>query len=149
MKKALLIVILSLFLTACGGGGGDNGGVNDAPFFGGRWEGTATLIKNECNLDVPSQISFTHTVNQVGSRVVLDVLGGGTFSGTVDDDHKGFSLAGPSTGDNRCFGQTALGYRDVDLNADTAGVAQLILGTCRNGFECQTGWVGSAVRTAK
>src|SRR4051794_4528791 len=136
IRRALLIVILSLSAMACGGGGGgsDDGNGGDAPFFGGRWEGTATLVKNECNLDVSSQISFVHTVNQVGSMVVLDVLGGGTFTGTVDEDHKGFSLAGPSAGDNRCFGQTALGYRDVDLSADTAGVAELILGTCRNGF---------------
>lgn len=148
MRRALLILLLSLSLAACGGGGGDDGaGGRDEPFFGGRWEGSATLVKNDCGLDVPDRVEFVHTVNQVGSEVVLDVLGGATFSGTVDDDRRGFILLGPAAGNSRCFGQTGIGYRDVDLGAGTAGVAELILARCQNGVECQTGWAGTAVRS--
>lgn len=78
------ILICAALLIGCGGGGGGSG--SGGLSFAGEWSGFLEQQFAVCVANDLGDASFTFTVNQNGSTVVLDSSTGSTFEGTADDD---------------------------------------------------------------
>ena len=147
LTAIFLVCVLSL--SACGGGGGDG---SEVPFFGGVWRGTIQLVSNSCPWQESQTLLVEHTVNQVDTRIVLNVPGRQTYEGFVEGTD-GFRV-----------GQDIL-HQDVGngVFCDLDGViiydnirnstAEITFGfrfECNSGgeqFRCDVAYVGSATKS--
>lgn len=141
MRKKLALMIL---LAGCGGG--DGGGV---PFYGGIWRGDAIITSDPCNIAGPANLepalSFVHTINQDGRKVVLDILGGATLSGTLDAGDDGFAVAIPAipTAQN-CLADLGIRYGKID-KGDQADVQYELVVKC-GALACTVDYTGVSTR---
>jgi len=151
MKRYLPTLFLVLGLASCGGGGG--GGGSDVPFFGGVWTGSASLVRNTCNLPVGQTVTngFPHTVNQLDTEVVLEEAGGTTWRGIVRGTD-GF-LVGRSTPTsdygNGLFCSTDAGIAYQNVEGDTGDVVFALALSCARGSEqlnCEIAYSGTVTR---
>lgn len=88
MKNKILASLLCVALGAsCGGGGGSSS--NGSKNFVGTWSGAIFQTNNDCPFKEQDRIDFTHTVQQDGTRIVINtnstVLEGNT-------DAEGFTV---------------------------------------------------------
>ncbi|MCB0324575.1 MAG: hypothetical protein KDD69_13425 [Bdellovibrionales bacterium] len=133
------VSLFSIFVlaaaTGCGGGGG--GGSSS---FAGTWAGSLFLVEDDCGLAETQTLSVMHIVQQDGTNVVVDVLGGGSFRGTTVDDGKAFVVSSTDLNGN-CVGASAIRYDRTEN-----GLAEVGLGfgaSCGGGgLECSVVYVG-------
>lgn len=148
MRRLALIAII--FLGGCGGGGG--GSSDDGPLYAGIWRGTADLLSNNCPIPADELFDFTHTVNQDGEQVALDVLGGGSFRGVTTDGPSSFVVTGtPNTtqaGSEVCTSLTSISYGVQDDSASVVLGGDVECLDASNGAraDCQIRYVGRATR---
>ncbi len=76
----ILFILIVLAISSCGGG---SGGDDDVIFVGGVWSGTYTLRSNSCPWDEAVTVAFQHTINQTGTRVVVDTPAT-TYEGMIE-----------------------------------------------------------------
>lgn len=147
MRKMLVLIFV---LFGCGGGGGNSGNTssNDVPFYAGVWRGELVASSDECNilpiLGIPSDYQVVHTINQDGERVVLDVLGGATFAGSINQTNDGFVVTTPSTSSNGCTEQDVIMYGAIE-NGNQAPVVAELAATCGS-TECNVVYNGVTTR---
>lgn len=147
MKKLILAASMIL-LTSCGGGGSGGG---DEPFYAGVYDGVIRVQINTCDIPVERETLFTHTVNQEGRRVVVDVAGGGSFAGELTEEDDGFRvMSDPSppfmiSETVACSINTGISY--TQFEGDTAFVVVALVETCSDGiseFSCELASTGRA-----
>lgn len=133
-------VIFSAFVVlsslGCGGGGG---GGDSTPFFGGIYRVVTILTENACNLDINSVQNFTHTVNQDGTRVVLN-SGIAVFEGSVNEEGDGFIVTWRDAGSGCVIDQ---GYSYEESTSGDADFDVVFLQT-DNCLGCTVSLVGTA-----
>ncbi len=138
-------------ISACGGGGGSDDGSGGANFAG-IWSGVLFLVQNDCPFDPDDDIIFRHTVNQDGTRVVVNTNPDNVFQGTTDgvDGFTVFAQVLPVTEVSRgitCTLNAGLTYVNVQKSeADVAAVTVLDCVSGAQRFQCTTEYVGVGSR---
>ena len=133
-----VMVSMSLF-CACGGGGSGNA----SNFYGGVWEFQGRMLINDCNLNLPGAFSAVNTVNQDGTRVVLD-SGSLVFEGKVNDHDDGFDVGIRRLADG-CETASAYSYQEAEDGDASVGFA--IVSACGS-LACTVGYGGRSIRTS-
>lgn len=139
-KISILKVVISMsFFCACGGGGGGD----SSNFYGGVWKFQGRMLINDCNLNLPGTFSATNTVNQDGTRVVLD-SGSLVFEGRVNDQDDGFDVGIRRFADG-CETASAYSYQEADDGDASVGFA--IVSACGS-LACTVGYGGRSIRSS-
>ena len=152
-SKALLsLVLFAMLALGCGGGGGGDGGAT----FAGTWSGTLFLVDNNCGFTVDDDQPFIHVVNQDNDRVVVDVIGGGSFPGEVQPDRRSFIVGAQTLPPGLvapglvCSSSAGVGY--FEIQGDEADVVTLYTVDCADlslqTLSCEVGYVGVATRSS-
>lgn len=136
--KIHLLLPLGILMAGCGGGGG---GSSEA-FYGGVWDFSGVKLVDDCGTKVPSTTSIELTVNQDGSRVVVN-SGVVTLTGETKPEDDGFIVTGSGTTSNGCQSGYAYSFKNAsDGTADTGLVLTVQCGL----VQCTVGFAGTSVR---
>ncbi|HMO17780.1 MAG TPA: hypothetical protein PKA63_07190 [Oligoflexia bacterium] len=143
MRKVLCLFIVPVLMAVAGCGGGGGGGGSSTPFFGGVYNVSLIKVSDTCGLNTDNIVSFTHTVNQDGRRVLLD-SGSVVLQGRVTDDNKGFDVTNREESGG-CVTSTAVVYRPTEQSGADYGVGLALLAVC-GADRCELSYGGTAKR---
>jgi len=131
------LVLLAINSTACGGGGGGS----SQPFYGGIWHIEGIKVIDDCNLGAPPVVTNQITVNQSGSRVVVD-SGRLVFTGETNDED-GFDVFYFQRDANGC--ETGSSYKFTEASGGEAIFGWAVISQCGR-LTCGLAYGGIATR---
>lgn len=133
------IFIIGASLISCGGG--SSGEDSSTPFFGGVYDVSMVKVSDTCGINSNNSVSFVHSVNQDGRKIVLD-SGTIVLEGEVTDSNDGFDVSSDSTSDG-CETATGIVYRPTENSNADFGVGLAIVASCGDD-SCELTYGGTA-----
>lgn len=143
--KAALIVFVASASLGCGGGGGDGApNSKDETFYGGIYRGVILESYNSCGIPAPASGSIEWTVNQDGSRIVLDT-GKTTFEGQAGPLPGMFTAEKQVDSSGHCH--TTSEASCLDITDDSANAEFQVTVVCGGGAPCVIRSTGRVTRS--
>lgn len=140
ISRLLAYSIIGFGLGSCGG----SSGTTDSAFYGGVYRTELNLFLDECRgSNATPTLRLTHTVNQAGDLIVLQI-DGAVYEGGPLETADGFQVERVEE-DDECSALLRIRYDRLRQSEADFRVRTGIQLTCPT-FTCETVYTGTAVR---